>query len=258
MNARTKAALAKHKLWGIALRPKQAAENAIRVGASRVGGRPDMPLAGAWPTAVRKAKGKSVELPLAFVAQIALADVARLDRERTLPKDGLLSFFVLDALRVMRAVGLSKKELQKTDRVRVLYTPAGVKLARRDPPPELPPSHVGPTSKLGFQKVETWPQVEGTIVRGSGDKGLVTLAADDWMEWAQDAPSPPRCGMLGHPYGCEFPIGTERDARLLLALDVKESGLPWDFFGRNGFLYVYAPAKAIRAGQWEAAAHKEW
>ncbi len=57
----------------------------LAVGASKLGGEPDLPAGTAWPTG----KGQA----LSFVAQIRLADATPSDAHHALPPDGLLSFF---------------------------------------------------------------------------------------------------------------------------------------------------------------------
>jgi uncharacterized protein YwqG len=57
----------------------------LAVGASKLGGEPDVPEGTPWPT------GKG--LPLSFIAQIRLADVTPFDLQLALPPGGLLSFF---------------------------------------------------------------------------------------------------------------------------------------------------------------------
>ena len=61
-----------------------ANEVGIPVGASKMGGRPDLPADVAWPT---------WHEPMAFLAQFDLTAVAPYDREGALPPSGLLSFF---------------------------------------------------------------------------------------------------------------------------------------------------------------------
>lgn len=65
-------------------RMDDAASSAL--GATRVGGRPDLPRGVDWP---RFAEGK----PLAFLGQVNLAEVAKAAPSFGLPKHGLLSFF---------------------------------------------------------------------------------------------------------------------------------------------------------------------
>lgn len=61
-------------------------EASLPLGASKVGGEPDLPTGTSWPTSNNGA-------PLPFIAQIRLADIAPFDPENDLPHDGLLSFF---------------------------------------------------------------------------------------------------------------------------------------------------------------------
>jgi len=271
-----KSALTAHRLYGIAISTKATPEHAIPVGASRFGGRPDVPKDFVWPVATRDPRPytttKPVVLPLDFVAQIALSDIAELDRERLLPEDGLLSFFMLDDGVAMDHASWSIGDLARSDRTCVAHFTRDQTLVRRDPPEDgypilrvTPPPSTGPlrgkTSVLSFHKVETWPQVEGTVIGGGGNDRTAPLylTQDQWMEWADRAPESPPCAMLGHPVGCEYPIGTDPDSRLLLSLEAKESGLGWErYFGRNGYLFFYARASAIRARNWSAARHKQW
>jgi len=69
----------------IGLRTRAATDEDRVVGATRVGGEPDLPSSLAWPV------GK--EGPLLFVMQVALADVTALDLESLLPSDGQLLLF---------------------------------------------------------------------------------------------------------------------------------------------------------------------
>ena len=57
----------------------------IQLGDSKIGGMPDLPVTIEWP----HAHGK----PLAFIAQINLADIHDLDVEQQLPAQGWLYFF---------------------------------------------------------------------------------------------------------------------------------------------------------------------
>src|SRR5438874_12521021 len=68
---------------GVRLVPSR--EPASLIGATKLGGQPDLPAGFAWP--------QFKEKPLSFVAQIALADVVGLPGTATLPTHGLLSFF---------------------------------------------------------------------------------------------------------------------------------------------------------------------
>ncbi len=63
----------------------EADDTNIAIGASKIGGAPDVPLGFEWP----EWKGK----PLGFVAQFNLEEVAAFDVEHALPDSGTLSFF---------------------------------------------------------------------------------------------------------------------------------------------------------------------
>ncbi len=60
-------------------------ESLLYVGASKLGGVPDLPTGAAWP----EWKG----LPQSFIAQIRLDDVGQYDTEKVLPQSGMLWFF---------------------------------------------------------------------------------------------------------------------------------------------------------------------
>lgn len=60
-------------------------ESTIAVGASKLGGLPDLPAGTPWPT--------WQGLPQSFIAQIRLEDVRQYDVEKVLPQSGMLWFF---------------------------------------------------------------------------------------------------------------------------------------------------------------------
>ncbi|RYG75475.1 DUF1963 domain-containing protein [bacterium] len=70
----------------ISLKIVQETEEAISVGASKFGGVPDVPEGFEWP--------QWNEIPLGFLAQLNLDEIAPFDTENLLPKSGLLSFFI--------------------------------------------------------------------------------------------------------------------------------------------------------------------
>lgn len=94
----------------VGLRTREITDADWAVGATRVGGQPDLPPELPWPA--------GAEGPLFFVLQVDLALVAPLDLEEKLPRDGLLSVFS-DPF---------------AEDVRVLHHPPGVTLARRPTP----------------------------------------------------------------------------------------------------------------------------
>jgi uncharacterized protein YwqG len=71
--------------WSIRLTSTSADEAKLVVGASKLGGVPDLPVDVSWP----EWKG----LPQSFVAQFRLADLHDYDKENLLPAQGMLWFF---------------------------------------------------------------------------------------------------------------------------------------------------------------------
>jgi uncharacterized protein YwqG len=63
----------------------QAGKDSLALGATKLGGQPDLPQGVAWPTMESK--------PMAFVAQVRLEEVAPLAPAGWLPQTGMLSFF---------------------------------------------------------------------------------------------------------------------------------------------------------------------
>jgi hypothetical protein len=115
--------------WERALRPairiytRRVADDALPIGASHLGGEPDLPDGSSWP----HADG----FPMSFVAQLRLDEVAPFDRERELPDAGLLSFFVFDTC------PLKAKAPRWYSRHLVLYTASVATLRRARTPPEV-------------------------------------------------------------------------------------------------------------------------
>lgn len=71
----------------IALQRTPATDAIIPVGATKLGGRPDLPSTVAWP--------EHAGLPYSFLCQVDCAAAAPLDPTGLLPRSGLLSFFLL-------------------------------------------------------------------------------------------------------------------------------------------------------------------
>jgi uncharacterized protein YwqG len=60
-------------------------ESTVRVGASKIGGLPDLPAGVSWP--------EWHDLPQSFIAQIALEEASKYDVDKVLPEKGMLWFF---------------------------------------------------------------------------------------------------------------------------------------------------------------------
>lgn len=134
------------------LRPTRVDERTMKIGTTKIGGHPDLPAATAWP---RVGKARDAQ-PLAFLAQVDLAEVSAHLRRGDLPASGLLSFFVGD-----------EPDGDYLETSCVLYTKTRKKLVRHDVPDDFtgeiyqacrvdvvptlkvaPPDHPGATRKL--------------------------------------------------------------------------------------------------------------
>ena len=113
-------------------------ESELALGASKLGGRPDLPEGVAWP--------EHGGVAMTFVAQLRLAEVAGLGVCPPLPSSGILAFFVADeALDEAPSAGA------------VRFIPDGAPLTRRDPPPTFQKHRAGrparqphPACRLSF------------------------------------------------------------------------------------------------------------
>lgn len=117
-----------------------AADEAIAVGASKLGGLPDLPRGMAWP--------RRAGVPLPFLAQLRLADVAQPAWTHDLQATGHLAFF-WDA---DRQPGITGFVIEPTTDGQVRYWGPEVALQRASRPVDLVPGLV-----MKAAMVRTWP-----------------------------------------------------------------------------------------------------
>jgi uncharacterized protein YwqG len=121
----------------------KADEDEIPLGTSKMGGRPDLPTSFSWPIETRRPPHERDKrfkpdsddkplLPLSFVSQIRLTDVAPLDEEGLLPAKGILYFFYSAEQEVW---GFDPRDHSG---FKVLYYNGDEPLARTDFPSDLP------------------------------------------------------------------------------------------------------------------------
>jgi len=136
---------------------------AAGVGASKLGGAPDMPVGARWP----KRRGR----PLAFLAQMDLRKASRFDEERLLPVEGLLLFFYDFAKQPWG--------FDPADRggALVLYVPPEARLRRIQPPRGSLGADIEQSSfsecPVGFRAMTTYP--------GMGSRAYVHKRANDLL-----------------------------------------------------------------------------
>jgi uncharacterized protein YwqG len=71
--------------YSIRLHTTLASDDDLELGATKIGGQPDLPQDTSWP----EWRGAALN----FLAQIRLADIATYDPDGELPHEGMLSFF---------------------------------------------------------------------------------------------------------------------------------------------------------------------
>lgn len=152
----------------VRLHAVRAVDQVIEPGASKLGGQPDLPRETRWPTFRSR--------PLAFVAQVNLAEVSGLEGAALLPDAGLLSFFY-------EAADQNVWGFDPADRGgwAVVFTPPGNPTQRAQHPAGVAPqdryraARLQPTSEVtyapwGFPQVEqhltdpeTWEAYEKAV-----------------------------------------------------------------------------------------------
>lgn len=166
---------------------KPAAATPFAVGASHLGGQPDLAPGAVWP--------EKNGAPLAFLAQFRLEDVASSDTSGQLPKSGLLSFFY-DA----------KQETYGADPAdqggwAVLYTPADTRLTSTAIPDAVPQDARYKACGVSFAPELTLPQdptIDLPLLTWTPDMQKQYEAALDALASQTDG-SAPRNRLLGFP-----------------------------------------------------------
>jgi len=204
--------------WGGEIDEQPADDDDLPVGRSKLGGSPDLPVDATWPS--------FDDRPMAFIAQLALADLAPHDEQRLLPADGLLSVF------------WSTSDHEAPGSVHVVYTEATAALSRLDPPAGLPERFTAvelhPTPELTLPPAD-WPSLEAL--------GLSESERLTYRNEIVESAEPPLHRTLGHPDIIQNDprVG---DMRLLLQVDTDHAaGMDWG----EGRLYLWIEADDLAA-----------
>ena len=135
------------------------------VGASRVGGDPDLPPIFSWP--------RWGNLPLSFVAQINLAEITALEPEQALPSDGMLYIFYEASLEALISD-------DPDDGCRVVYYSGELsQLAPTLAPPDLPDYGRLLPCRMTFRREWTVPMMDSVEFDQFGLEDL----GDDWESY---------------------------------------------------------------------------
>lgn len=233
------------------------------IGASRLGGEPDLPEDVAWPCGADGA-------PLGFIAQVRLADVPETVRAAgPLPADGILSFFY-DAAE-QEAWGGDPEDAAAS---RVIRVEGGVPLRRRPFPSHLEEHGRFPAIPLVVREERSYPHPEHPMLVAEGIRDAQDYAYAGIMGWAdtvhrllghadeiqsgmRDVAELASSGIgAGEPGAYDTPEGRAALARadrwrLLLQIDSEDAaGMKWADAGR---LFWLIPDDALAAERWEEA-----
>jgi uncharacterized protein YwqG len=265
----------------VRLIPSAFAEDTSPIGATKLGGLPDLPAGAAWPIRPEYSYPQSMHdridgptrtpKPLSFLAQINLADVASQGCNLPLPDAGLLLFFY-DA--ETQPWGFDPHDSVGTQ---VLFVPDGTNIDRSLSVP-LDPS---PVRLLECLASEGLPSRDCFLDRTEGQPGCSAEAFDNAVEKLSDADweaiSYGGCVLGGWPHPVQNPMELEcelatnginaggpegyadprvaklrqsaADWRLLLQLD-SDDDLNW-MWGDVGRLYVWCRESDLSARRFE-------
>ena len=163
-------------------------------------GLPDLPPGEEWPTKDGR--------PLAFLAQIALAAVPRVEGEPRLPWEGLLSFFYY--------LWEERWGFDPKDRGcwQVLYSPDASGLVRTEAPEgafatEWSPEEDEPflACRVTFEVVTTYPELSDAAIQRDDGEQIMELY-DETVGEGQGEESPLH-HLLGHPFVVQNPMEIE-------------------------------------------------
>lgn len=203
--------------WGGELPNDDAGADAhIEVGASKLGGSPDLPADTPWPT--------DAERPMVFVGQINFAEVAGLVEDRgLLPPAGVLSLFVVS------------DDIGPSNRFHVHFTEAPVALSRAKPPAELADGERFEPVALRPEHELSLPPPQSAVLGGLGLSASETAAYESIVE-SDDEPTH---RVLGYPSLPDQAHYRDSDDRcLLLQVDSDDTtGMIWGDLGRL-FLWI--------------------
>ncbi len=179
--------------------------------ASKIGGRPSVPLDFEWPTYTGvicgDEKSEKKTRPLSFLAQINLKEVSNLDENHLLPEDGILSFFY--DLETM-TWGFDPDDKGSA---RVFYFPEGTSMLVAEIPEELDVKFAIPELAVDFEPHVSLP--------GYGDNDDLGISRDEDLDWDEFIECIEKAGgddieeltkLLGYPNVIQNPMEEECEA----------------------------------------------
>lgn len=187
-------------------------DNPLDTTASKIGGRPSVPLDFEWPTYTGviygDEKSEMKTRPLSFLAQINLKEVSNLDENHLLPDDGILSFFY--DLETM-TWGFDPDDKGSA---RVFYFSEGTSMQAAEIPEELDDEFVIPELAVEFDPHVSLP--------GYGDNDdELGISRDEDLDWDEFIECIEKAGgddveeltkLLGYPNVIQNPMEEECEA----------------------------------------------
>lgn len=215
-------------LYLVPRRVKPGGEDTMKIGATKLGGLPDLAPGSTWP--------EHEGVPLTFVAQLRLEDIAKQGESR-LPKTGLLSFFVDTEGEEygQKALVIHTKDVSSLERLEV---PAGFQVRRAGRPARVPLA----ACEVRFIKTLTVPSSSNPNVT----KHLAAAARERYEEHVNLEPDDVLCQLLGYRY---HGYDAENSAANRLLLRVTSDAQLDSSFGDEDPLDFYIPVKDLAAGK---------
>src|SRR5262249_4296649 len=141
--------------YSIRLHTILASDDELALGATKIGGQPDLPSDMSWP----EWRGA----PLNFLAQIQLADIAAYDPDGELPHEGMLSFFF-----DYTNWGKRGREAEGS-LATIIYVPESAPLQRLPRPEALPMrERYAPLAVTSFNRALMVPESDGPFIEQFG------------------------------------------------------------------------------------------
>jgi uncharacterized protein YwqG len=171
----------------IGIKANPTEENSLAVGASKLGGLPDLSAGVAWPM--------WKDLPMSFIAQFRLADLRPYDVEKALPPRGMLYFFYDAKQETYGHTGAERGGWK------VIYQADPVpQLQRTAAPQNLPPEARFGARSAAFSSKITLPQWQKVFLKNANWK---PEEEETYSQFMADFPAgddaPYRNHLLGHP-----------------------------------------------------------
>ncbi len=211
----------------------KTSEANLDVGASKLGGRADLPSETKWPTYHKE--------PLAFLGQFNLADLSASFVCRELPNSGVFSVFYFPDEE-------DERESDPKGTFRVFHFPNVSKLARREPPEELAATGRYKSCRLTFTETLTLPDPESPWRKELTFKDD-DEAEDHYQETVLDALGGLGHRILGYAPSLQNDVHRRKEMRHLLTIDSDDN--PDWMWGDGGLLYFTINEEYLKAGQFD-------